>query len=111
MGYVKLKKHALSIGHPQADVNRCSSKAQLLRLVLPPSPDELDFSSISTKCTRVEGAHNRGITVAQLQQVREFILLHSDEHGKMSWIDLAPPQHSPTSGQQMSKDSLNLYQV
>ena len=76
------------------------------------SPINLDFSPLGTSpVARIEGAQNRAVTLSQLRRVRDFILSHAAEDGLMQWTDLAPPQYSPTSGQALNKNTINLYAV
>lgn len=42
------------------------------------APEALDFSALSSQCTRVDGAHNRGIKLGQLKQIREFVWYHAE---------------------------------
>ena len=75
------------------------------------APEALDFSSLSTQCTPVEGAHNRGISLAQLKKVRDFVTSHADGQGLLSWVDLSPPKYSAIAGHRIQLNALNLYQV
>ena len=74
-------------------------------------PDGLDYSLLGTQCTRIIGAENRAISVAQLQRILDFIKSFADEEGVLEWIDLSPPAYSAKSGQRLLVNNINLYQV
>ena len=74
-------------------------------------PEDLDFSLLGTRCTRIDGAQNRAITLPQLRRIRDFIQSYADEDGTLEWIDLSDAKYSATSGQQLNVHNINLYQV
>ena len=72
-------------------------------------PCDLDFSPLGTQRTQIEGAENRGITAAQLQQVRNFIQSHTiDQDGTLAWMDQAPAEYNQG---RLTTAKINLYQV
>ena len=71
-----------------------------------------DFSPLGTECTFIQGAQNRAITLSQLREVVAFILsCASGDDSMLPWLDLAPPEYSKTSGQNLHAHVVNLYQV
>ena len=72
-------------------------------------PCDLDFSSLGTQRTEIEGAQNRGITAAQLRRVQDFIQSHTiDEDGTLAWMDQAPAEYNQG---RLTTAKINLYQV
>ena len=71
-----------------------------------------DFTLLGTECTPIAGAQNRAITLPQLRRLCDFLQSHAaPEDGAMQWVDLAPPEYSPTSGQTLNVNTINLYQA
>jgi len=71
-------------------------------------PYELDFSSLGTSCVQIAKTEHRGISVKQLRRVRDFIQYFADEHGDLTWVDLAPAEFNIG---QLCTQKINLYQV
>ena len=72
-------------------------------------PEDLDYTVLGTQRTQIVGAQNRGITLAQLRRVRQFIQAHTiDEEGTLAWLDLAPAEFNVG---RLHTASINLYQV
>ena len=72
-------------------------------------PEDLDYTVLGTQRTQIVGAQNRGITLAQLRRVRQFIQAHTtDEEGTLAWLDLAPAEFNVG---RLRTASINLYQV
>jgi len=59
-----------------------------------------------TMRAEIAKTENRGLSLAQLQDIRTFA-----EQNCELWRDLAPPEHSKTSGQILHMDVLNLYHM
>ena len=68
-----------------------------------------DYTMLGLKPSQIGGAENRPLSLRQLKQLREFFKSQANEAGEMTWVDVAPPQYSKSSGQQLQLDSLNLY--
>jgi len=72
-------------------------------------PEDLDYTVLGAQRTQIIGAQNRGITLAQLRRVRQFIQAHKiDEEGTLAWLDLAPAEFNVG---RLHTASINLYQV
>ena len=74
------------------------------------TPEEVNFGPLSTTCTRIVGAENRGITVAQLGRLCTFLQSNANDAGWLQWVDIAPRAYSRTAGQRLHWRSINLYQ-
>ena len=67
------------------------------------------YTMLGSKPSQISGAENRPLSLRQLKQLREFFKSQANEADEMALVDVAPPQYSKSSGQQLQLDSLNLY--
>ena len=75
-------------------------------------PESSDFTMLGQHCTIIDGTHNRGIKVSQLQLLQSFLKGETlSSAGWLPWMDRAPPQYSATAGQRLNASTINLYQL
>jgi hypothetical protein len=65
--------------------------------------------SRSLKHAKIEGAHNRAISLRQLRDVYEYVEAQAEADGSLPWFDRM--ESSPTNGQRLHLRTINLYQL
>jgi len=78
---------------------------------------DIDFSSLGTERTVIDGAHRRAITVPELRKLIDFLARHADEKGNLVGTDADGTWRAWWSRSQydwlkpLNKDTINLYSV